>query len=326
MRHDLLKILVTGGAGFIGSHLVDRLMKDNHEVTVIDNLSNGSLRNIESWLDNEHFKFIKGDLKEPQISEKAAKDAELVFHLAANPEVRVGETDPSIHFEENLIATFRLLEALRKQGSTRAIVFTSTSTVYGEALLLPTPEDYGPSIPISTYGATKLGSEALISAYAYTFDLRGLIFRLANIVGPKGTTGVIVDFVKKLRANPKRLEILGDGSQKKSYLYVDDCIDAIFLATNEFLSSSERIKVYNIGSPDSVTVARIAEIVAEEMNLSDVDFVFTGGVNGGRGWRGDVKTMLLSTEKLLKQGWRPKYGSEEAVRLAAKKLVEGHAS
>ena len=322
MGHDRLKVLVTGGAGFIGSHLVERLMKGNHGVTVIDNLSNGSLRNIESWLDNEHFSFIKGDLKEPQTSEKAAKDAELVFHLAANPEVRVGETDPSIHFEENLVATFRLLEALRKQGSARVIVFTSTSTVYGEALRLPTPEDYGPSIPISTYGATKLGSEALIDAYAHTFDLRGLIFRLANIVGPRGTTGVVVDFVKKLRANPERLEILGDGSQKKSYLYIDDCIDAISFATNEFLNSNERIKVYNVGAPDSVTVARIAEIVAEEMSLSDVEFVFTGGVNGGRGWRGDVKTMLLSTERLLKQGWRPKYGSEEAVRLAARKLVE----
>ncbi|MDH5713722.1 MAG: NAD-dependent epimerase/dehydratase family protein [Candidatus Bathyarchaeota archaeon] len=322
MGHDRLKVLVTGGAGFIGSHLVERLMKGNHGVTVIDNLSNGSLRNIESWLDNEHFSFIKGDLKESQTSGKAAKDAELVFHLAANPEVRVGETDPSIHFEENLVATFRLLEALRKQGSARVIVFTSTSTVYGEALRLPTPEDYGPSIPISTYGATKLGSEALIDAYAHTFDLRGLIFRLANIVGPRGTTGVVVDFVKKLRANPKRLEILGDGSQKKSYLYIDDCIDAISFATNEFLNSNERIKVYNVGAPDSVTVARIAEIVAEEMSLSDVRFVFTGGVNGGRGWRGDVKTMLLSTERLLKQGWRPKYGSEEAVRLAAKKLVE----
>lgn len=322
MGHDRLKVLVTGGAGFIGSHLVERLMKGNHGVTVIDNLSNGSLRNIESWLDNEHFSFIRGDLKESQTSEKAAKDAELVFHLAANPEVRVGETDPSIHFEENLVATFRLLEALRKQGSARVIVFTSTSTVYGEALRLPTPEDYGPSIPISTYGATKLGSEALIDAYAHTFDLRGLIFRLANIVGPRGTTGVVVDFVKKLRANPKRLEILGDGSQKKSYLYIDDCIDAISFATNEFLNSNERIKVYNVGAPDSVTVVRIAEIVAEEMSLSDVEFVFTGGVNGGRGWRGDVKTMLLSTERLLKQGWRPKYGSEEAVRLAAKKLVE----
>jgi len=324
MNHDRLKVLVTGGAGFIGSHLVDRLMKGNHEVTVIDNLSSGSLRNIESWLDNKNLKFIKGDLKETQASQKAAKDAELVFHLAANPEVRVGETDPPIHFEENLIVTFRLLESLRKQRSARTIVFASTSTVYGEALLLPTPEDYGPPIPISTYGATKLGCEALISAYAYTFDFRGLILRLANIVGPRGTIGVVVDFIDKLKANPKRLEILGDGFQKKSYLYIDDCIDAISFATNEFLSSNEKIEVCNIGSPDSVTVSRIAEIVAEEMTLSDVDFVFTGGVDGGRGWRGDVKTMLLSTERLLKQGWRPKYGSAEAVRLAAKKLVEGH--
>lgn len=322
VRHDLLKVLVTGGAGFIGSHLVDRFMKENHVVTVVDNLSNGSLSNIESWLDNERFKFIEGDLKDPQKTKKATEDAELVFHLAANPEVRVGETDPHIHFEENLVATFNLLEALKRQRSAKAIVFTSTSTVYGEATLLPTPEDYGPSIPISTYGATKLGCEALIEAYAHTFDLRGLVLRLANIVGPRGTTGVVKDFVKKLRRNPKRLEILGDGSQKKSYLYIDDCIDAIYLTANEFLSCNDRIKVYNVGSPDSVTVARIAEIVVEEMSLSNVDFVFTGGVNGGRGWRGDVKTMLLSTKKLLKQGWRPRYRSEEAVRLTAEKLVD----
>lgn len=317
------RVLVTGGAGFIGSHLVDRLMTEGYKVTVLDNLSSGSLRNVNSWLGKEHFRFIQGDLKEKRIAEMAVKNVELVFHFAANPEVRVGETDPSIHFEENIVATFHLLEALKKETSVRAIIFASTSTVYGEATLLPTPEDYGPLIPISTYGASKLGCEAMMGAYAHTFDLQCLILRLANIVGPRATAGVIIDFIQKLKADPCCLKILGDGSQKKSYLHIDDCIDAIFYATTEFLNSDERINVYNIGSSDHITVLRIAEIVAEEMGLHP-EFIITGGVDEGRGWRGDVKTMLLSIERLLKMGWRTKYNSEDAVRMAVKGLVKAH--
>lgn len=323
-RHKYSKVLVTGGAGFIGSHLVDQLMMMNYEVTVFDDLSSGSLRNIESWLSNERFRFVECDLKDLQNVKKVAGDVELVFHFAANPEVRVGETYPSIHFEKNLAVTFQLLEALRRETSVRAIVFASTSTIYGEATILPTPEDYGPLVPISTYGASKLGCEALISAYAYTFDLRSLILRLANVVGPRASSGVVIDFIQKLKADPSRLEILGDGTQKKSYLYVDDCIDAIFCATENFLNGNERVDVYNVGSSDYITVMKIAQIVVEEMGLRNPDFIFSGGVNGGRGWRGDVKTMLLSVDKLLRLGWKPRYGSEDAVRMTVRKLVKEH--
>ena len=322
MSLKISKVLVTGGAGFIGSHLVDRLMVDGKNVTVLDNLSNGSLKNLERWLGNERFKFIKGDLKKPRDAEKAVKGNELVFHLAANPEVRLGEIDPPVHFQENLVATFNLLEAVRKSASAKTFVFASTSTVYGEASVLPTPEDYGPSIPISTYGASKLGCEAIASSYAHTFGLRTLILRVANVVGSRANHGVIIDFINKLETDPKRLEILGDGTQKKSYLHIEDFIDATLHVTSRFLDDGNKADVYNVGSVDHVEVKKIAEIVADEMGLQDVKFVFTGGVEGGRGWLGDVKIMHLSIEKLLKTGWKPRYGSEEAVRLAVQTLLK----
>jgi UDP-glucose 4-epimerase len=316
------KILVTGGAGFIGSHLVDRLVVDGKNVTVFDNLSNGSLKNLERWQGNKRFKFIKGDLKNLNDVEKAVENIELVFHLAANPEVRVGETNPSIHFQENLVATFNLLEAVRKNASAKTFVFFSTSTVYGEATILPTPENYGPSIPISTYGASKLGCEALASSYAHTFGLRTLILRIANMVGSRANHGVIIDLINKLKTNPKRLEILGDGTQKKSYLHIEDFIDATLHLTSRFLDNKKKADVYNVGSVDQVEVKKIAKIVAEEMGLRDVKFVFTGGIDGGRGWLGDVKIMLLSIDKLMKTGWKPKYNSEQAVKLAVKAILK----
>jgi len=316
------KVLVTGGAGFIGSHLVDRLMKLGCNVTVLDNLSQGRLKNVEQWLENKRFKFLKGDLKEPGDAVKGVKDIDLIFHLAANPEVRVGETDPTVHFRENLVATFNLLEAMRKNEKAKTLVFASTSTVYGEASVLPTPEDYGPSVPISTYGASKLGCEALAFSYAHTFGLRVLVLRLANVVGSRATHNVLFDFIRKLKANPKRLEILGNGTPKKSYLHVEDCIDAILCATDGFLRREGKIEVYNVGSVDQLRVDRIAEVVVEEMGLKGVKFVFTGGVEGGRGWLGDVKVMHLSVDKLLKTGWKPKYNSEQAVRLAVRELLK----
>lgn len=206
--------------------------------------------------------------------------------------------------------------------SAKNLVFASTSTVYGEAKVMPTPEDYGPLIPISTYGASKLGCEALLCSYAYTFGLRVLILRIANIVGSRASHGVIIDFIDKLKANSCRLEILGDGAQRKSYLHVNDCISAILHLVRKFLRSEDRVAIYNVGSSDQVTVGRIAEIVAEELGLRDVEFVFTGGVDGGRGWRGDVKVMLLSIEKLLKTGWTPKHTSEQAIRLATQEILK----
>ena len=181
------KVLVTGGAGFIGSHLVDSLMGVGFSVKVVDNLSSGSAENVKSWLDNPRFEFVRGDLKDPAVAYEGVSDAEVVFHLAANSEVRVGETDPAVHFDENLLVTFNLLEAVRKSEKAKLVVFASSSTVYGEPDRFPTPEDYGPLLPISVYGASKLGCESLISSYCHTFDLSGIVLRLANIVGARAT-------------------------------------------------------------------------------------------------------------------------------------------
>jgi UDP-glucose 4-epimerase len=313
-------VLITGGAGFIGSHLTERLLKEGYRVTILDNFSSGDLKNIKPFMDNSSLTTIKEDLKAPSGLNQIIKEYKIIFHLAANPEVKVGETNPQIHFEENILTTFNLLKAIQKSNVPKTVIFTSTSTVYGEASQIPTPENYGPLIPISTYGASKLASEALITSYAHTYNHRALILRLANIIGPKSNHGVLIDFIKKIVKNPKQLEILGDGRQEKSYLYIEDCIEAITHLTNKFYKSKKRVDVYNIGSMDRITVKEIAKIVADEMETPNIKFKFTGGVDGGRGWKGDVKKMQLSINKLVKTGWKPKYTSKQAVELTTKAL------
>ncbi len=319
------KVLVTGGAGFIGSHLVDTLLDRGDDVIVLDNLKSGKMENLRQAEQRESFHFVEADLKHfPNITE-VLHGVSIVYHLAANPEVRVGTVDPSVHFEENLLATFRLLEGMRASQESKTIVFGSTSTVYGEATQLPTPENYGPLLPISTYGASKLGCESLISSYAYTHGMRGLILRLGNCVGSRSRHGILWDFIQKLRTNPNELEILGDGTQTKSYVHITDCLKAIFLSGESFLRSDKRVEVYNLSSPDQVSVKRIAEIVVEALGLRDVKMKVTGGVDGGRGWFGDVKVMQLSVTKLMKLGWQPKFNSEGAIQAAASELVTEHA-
>ena len=315
-------MLVTGGAGFIGSHLTEELLKQGNRVTVLDNFSNGKTENLQHLLHDPMLKLVKEDLKRPRKLGQLVSASDTIYHLAANPEVRLGETDPKTHFEENIQGTFNLLEAIRKTGKPKTLIFASTSTVYGEAAQVPTPEDYGPLLPISTYGASKLACEALIASYAHTFNHRALILRLANVIGPRSTHGVIIDFIKKIRTDPNQLTILGDGWQEKSYLYITDCINAFIHLTETFSKSTERVDVYNLGSYDKVTVTEIAKTVAEEMNTPNIKFRFTGGVDGGRGWKGDVKTMQLSIDKLVKTRWKPRYTSSQAVRLAAKALIK----
>lgn len=312
------RTLVTGGAGFIGSHLVDALMERGLEVTVLDNLSGGRLSNISSWLKNPRLRFIIGDMLNPDDVRRALEGCDIVFHLAANPDVKVGAINTKIDYEQNILATRNLLEVMRESEECKRIIFTSTSTVYGEAKVMPTPEDYGPLKPISLYGASKLACEALISGYSYLFGFKGVICRLANIVGSRSGHGVIYDFIMKLRSNPRRLEVLGDGTQRKSYLHVKDCIEAILLAAERAV---EQVEIYNVGSEDTVSVSTIANIVIEEMGLRDVEVIYTGGVEGGRGWKGDVKEMLLDVSKIKGLGWRPKLNSAEAVRQAAREII-----
>ncbi len=310
------KILITGGAGFIGNYIVDKLLTDDNEIHVIDNLSTGNPLYIEKWKKLEKFKFFKIDLLEKKLLESLTR-YDLIYHFAVDPEVRTSVSNPETHFKQNILATFNLLESI-KEKTPENFVFLSTSTVYGDATEIPTSENYPTLEPISPYGASKLACESLISSYAHTFNFKSTIFRLANIVGERSTHGVIIDFIRKLTKNPKSLEILGDGTQNKSYMYISDCIDAIQFGlsnTNEF------VQVFNLGSLDRVNVKTIAQVIVEEMNLRDVKFNFTGGVDGGRGWKGDVKNMLLDITKLSSIGWKPKFNSLEAVRHTTKKII-----
>jgi UDP-glucose 4-epimerase len=312
-----MSLLVTGGAGFIGSHLVEALLAEN-EVTVLDNFSSGKREFLAPHHNNPNFHQIEADLLLPGALEKALTGVDMVFHLAANPDVKLGAENTRVHLEQNLLATYNLLEAMRKMR-VNCIAFTSTSTIYGEATTVPTPEDYGPLLPISLYGASKLACEALISSYCHTFEMQSWIYRFANIVGERGTHGVLVDFIRKLRENPKELEILGSGKQKKSYLEVEDCVQAMLHCVQH---SDGQINVFNIGSEDSVDVTEIADIVAQQMGLNDVQYCYTGGVDG-RGWKGDVKVMQLSIKKIKMLGWTPQGGSAQAIETAVKALLSG---
>jgi len=308
-------ILITGGAGFIGSHLLARMLPEN-DVTVLDNFSSGRMEHLAAYMEDPKFHLIEADLLTSGCLEDAAAGKDIIFHLAANPDVRLGASDSRIHLEQNVIATYNILEAMRKAGAKR-IAFTSTSTVYGEASEVPTPEDYGPLLPISLYGASKLACEALISSYCHTFDMQSWIYRFANIVGERGTHGVIVDFIRKLREDPRELEILGSGRQKKSYLDVKDCVEAMLYC----LKASEQVNVFNIGSEDSIDVTQIADAVVREMGLSNVSYRYTGG-GDGRGWKGDVRVMQLSIDRIKKIGWAPKMGSAGAIETAVKALLK----
>jgi UDP-glucose 4-epimerase len=315
-----MTVLVTGGAGFIGSHIIDFFIGRGEGGRAFDNLSAGGLSNIDRWTKDTSFNFLKGDLLTPQDVNSAIKGCDVVYHLAANPEVRTWKASPEDHFRQNIEGTYNLLEAIRVQGGLETLVFTSTSTVYGEAEEIPTPETYAPLKPISSYGASKLAAEALICSYASLYGFRCVIYRMANVVGPRSNHGVVYDFVGKLRRNPMELEVLGDGSQSKSYLYVDDCVEGMVLGAE---NATERVEILNIGSEDRVNVMRIAEIVVEEMGLECVEIKLTGGIDGGRGWKGDVKLMQLDMSRLKSLGWRPRMGSEEAVRLTARSFVKG---
>ena len=305
--------VVTGGAGFIGSHLVDTLVAQGNEVLVIDSLSSGHLETIAQHIDSCKVRFVKADLLDEGWQE-AINGADRLFHLAADPDVRQSAVNPEPTMQNNIMATYKVLEAMRRY-EVRELVFTSTSTVYGDAAVIPTPESYTPLEPISVYGASKLACEALISAYCHSFGMKAWTFRFANIIGSRSSHGVITDFIRKLEKNPRELEILGDGKQTKSYLEVHECIAAMLFAVGH---AQDTVNTFNIGSDDWIDVKSIAEIVTEEMHLPDTKFRFTGGE---RGWIGDVPKMQLSIDKIKALRWKPQAGSLESVRIAVRSLL-----
>lgn len=291
-----MDILVTGGAGFIASHLSDNLVREGHSVTVLDNLSAGKKENV-----NSSCKLIIHDIRKPLPK---IEKAESVFHFAADPMVHSSSADPLSSFENNVLGTYNVLEWCRK-NDVKQFIFASTSTVYGETKALPTPESH-PFFPISNYGASKAACESYICSYAHTYGIRGTALRYANIFGPRSTHGVIHDFYVKLRKNPKNLEILGNGLQEKSYLHISDAISATLLA---WKSQKEQFDAFNVGSEHKHSVNTIAKLVCKEMGASPT-FSYTGGE---RGWAGDVKSMLLDVSKIRKLGWKESLSFEEAV-------------
>ena len=298
-------VVVTGGAGFIGSRLVERLVPDN-DVRVLDDLSAGKREYVPDGA-----KLRVADVLNEDAARETLDGADIVFHLAANPDVRQGAENTRVHMEQNTEATNVLLDAARDAG-VGTFTFASTSTVYGEAPR-PTPETHGPLEPISLYGASKLACEGLCTAYQGTFGMEAYVYRFANVVGGRGH-GVVPDFVDKLLEDPTTLEILGDGRQRKSYTHVSDCLNAM-LHVVESDACDETF--YNIGTHDTVSVTRIAEVVSDVMSV-DPDFEYTGGE---RGWKGDVPRMRLNIEKLVSTGWEPTTDSEESVRRTAEDLV-----
>lgn len=303
-----MNILVAGGAGFIGSHLIDSLLANGHSIVCADKLIMGS-RNIEHLKSNPNFKFYDYELSDPGLVDRifAENKIDAVYHLAANSDIQKGGKEPSIDFNDTLLTTRTLLEGMRK-ADVKKLFFASTSAVYGEMLDVELTETTGGLMPVSYYGGAKLASEALISSYVSMCDMSVVIFRFPNVIGPRLTHGVIFDFIKKLQKNPHELEILGNGTQCKPYIYVLDLVEAIVQLTKEFKPGEI---VYNLSvNSEGTTVTRIAEIVVRELGLQNVKFAYTGG---DRGWKGDVPRFKYDISKVLSTGWTPKHTSDEAV-------------
>ena len=303
-----MNILVAGGAGFIGSHLIDRLLAAGHRIVCADKLIMGK-QNIEHLKLEPAFKFYDCELADQESVHRIFEENQIdaVYHLAANSDIQKGGIEPSIDFNDTFLTTRTLLEGMRK-ANVNKLFFASTSAVYGEMLDVELTETTGGLMPVSYYGGAKLASEALISSYVSMCDMSVVIFRFPNVIGPRLTHGVVFDFIKKLNKNPHELEILGNGTQCKPYIYVLDLVEAIVQLTKDFKTGEI---VFNLSvNSEGTTVTRIAEIVVEELGLKDVKFAYTGG---DRGWKGDVPRFKYDISKVLSTGWTPKYTSDEAV-------------
>lgn len=301
-----MKYFITGGAGFIGSNMADRLLSEpGNEVTVYDNFSTGRREFLEDALKNPGFTLVEGDNLDKEKLTKAMAGCEFVFHFAANADVRMGTEHPGKDLEQNTVATFNVLEAMRANGIKR-IGFSSTGSVYGEAKVIPTPEDAPFPVQTSLYGASKLACEGLLAAYAEGFDLTAYIFRFVSILGERYTHGHVFDFCRKLKDDPTKLHILGDGHQKKSYLYVKDCMEAILTVIR---NTGEKVNIYNLGTDEYCEVNDSVGWICKKLNVSPA-LSYAGGE---RGWIGDNPFIYLDTKKVRSLGWEPKAGIEEGV-------------
>lgn len=310
-----MRVLVAGGAGFIGSHLVDALLKEGNEVVCVDNFFIGMRKNIEHLADEPKFTFYEQDICDLDAMDQifAKENVEYVFHLAANSDIQASANNPVIEYENTYTTTFNLIECMRRH-QVKKLFFASTSAVYGEKMGSKVAENMTPLEPISYYGAAKLGSEGLISAYSYMNDMSVLVFRFPNVIGPRLTHGVIFDFVKRLKDDPSHLRILGDGTQSKPYMHVYDLVNGIM----KFKDAPQGITLYNIGVETQTSVTRIAEIVCEKMNLTGIPLEYTGGRGG---WKGDVPVFAYDLSKIHAAGWSATYSSDDAVAHTVEQVI-----
>lgn len=314
-----MRALVTGGAGFIGTHLVERLLNEGYEVVVVDNFTLGKRENVTKFSDNPNYKLYEIDIdKTEEFCEKLKDEKiDIVYHLAANSDIQKGGKNPSVDYGDTFMTTYGVLELMRRNGI-KNLFFSSTSAIYGDEHGKMLTEDLGGLLPISYYGGAKFASENFISSYSYMNDFNTMIFRFPNVIGPNLTHGVIFDFTKKLKNNPNELEILGDGTQTKPYIYVLDLIDCIMMMTKTIPNG---VSIYNVGVETATSVTRIADIVCEVLGYENVKYNYTGG---NVGWKGDVPKFQYNLSKIHNAGWHANHTSDEAVRETAKFIKENY--
>lgn len=316
-----MKVFIPGGAGFIGSHLAARFVKDGHEVKVFDNLLLGKREFLKDLIGKPGFQFIEADLVDLERVKKEMQGSDLVVHMAANSDISQGAARTDVDMRNGTVATYNVLEAMRV-NEVRKVLFASTSAIYGEASVKPTPENYGPLFPISFYGASKLACEAMVAAFSHNCGIQAWVYRFANIVGSHATHGAIYDFVGRLLKSPKRLEVLGNGTQRKSYLHVEDCVDGMLFG---FEKSREDFQCYNLASHGVTNVRFIAEEVVQQIadhTGQRAELIFG---EGDRGWVGDVPYTYLDGSRLGALGWRARHESDQAVKLAIGEIIRERA-
>ena len=294
------------------------MVENGTDTKVIDNLVTGKKENLSKCFDQDNFSFLEYDLGNLDGIEDHLGDADILFHFAADPEVRTGYSKPEDSFEQNIVNTFNLLQKI-KQSKIKKIVFASSSSVYGDAKIIPTNEEYGPLSPISHYGASKLACEAMVSSFCHNYNIEGVILRPANVIGLRGRHGLIWDLVHKLKINQDELELLGDGKQTKSFIHISDAIDGIFFSLNNL---QDKVEVFNLGSEDSVEIMDVAKIVCKNMGLNEIKINLTGGVDDGRGWKGDIRIAHLDITKLKNSGWIPKLSSINAADITSHEIIK----
>jgi UDP-glucose 4-epimerase len=320
---SIVKFLVTGGTGFLGSHLVDRLLEDQNQVVSVDSFITSSRTVLSEQLHElprqnpSRFRLLRADVNRLDGVASEFEGVDVVCHLAANADVRGGIRDPTLDVKQNLLGTMNVLEAMRR-FDVPTLIFSSSAVIYGEPTVVPTPESYrGPQT--SSYGASKLAAEALIEAYSCYYGFEALVFRLVSLIGERYTHGVVFDFVQKLQADPRILEILGDGHQRKSYLYVKDAVAGMTLALERARPNGGKVEAFNLGHHETLEATQVANIVCREMGISGASYRFTGG---SRGWVGDAPLVLLDTQRIRSLGWAPTVSVETAISRTVRYLLE----